>query len=176
MAFVRPEHAIAPLRLHEGMRVADFGVGSGALAFAMAQRVGHSGRVFAIDIQKELLARISREAAHKHLGNLEVVWGDLDKRHGTKLADASVDAVLISNLLFQSTDVAACAAEAMRIIKPGGKILIIEWSDSFANLGPAHGHVVRESEAKLFFTDAGFLFNKREDAGDHHYSLLFHKA
>ncbi len=175
MAFLTPDHAIAPLHLAEGMKVADFGTGSGAMALAAARRVGHSGKVYAIDIQKGLLEKLAQSAASHHVSNLEVVWGNIDHSHGSKLANASVDAVLIANVLFQSEHVGNLTSEAKRILKPHGKALVIDWTDSFGNMGPAHGHVVKESEAKLFFADAGFVFEKSEPAGDHHYSLLFHK-
>ncbi len=155
--------------------MADFGTGGGAMAIAAARHVGHSGKVYAIDIQKGLLEKLARHATDLHLSNLEVVWGNIDHSHGSKLAPASVDAVIIANVLFQSEHVGHLVAEAKRILKPHGKALVIDWTDSFGNMGPAHGHVVKESEAKLFFADGGFVFEKNEPAGDHHYSLLFHK-
>lgn len=176
MAFMAPSKVISCLHLTEGMRVADFGTGLGAFALAAARGVGHSGKVYAIDIQKELLEKLARHAKEQHLSNIEVHWGNLDQLHGSKLADHSVDAVIVANILFQSEHVANLAVEAKRVLKSGGKVLVVDWSDSFANLGPAHGHVVKESEAKLFFTDAGFVFERSEPAGDHHYALLFHKA
>lgn len=175
MAFAHPEHTLSALHLAEGMRVVDLGTGSGAYALAAAKRVGHSGKVYAIDIQKELLATLKRAAEHAHLRNVEVVWGNFDELGGTKLADGIADAAILSNILFQSEHVANLAKETYRILRHGGKALVIDWSESFGNMGPTAGHVVKPNEAKLFFADAGFAFDHTETAGDHHYALLFHK-
>ena len=99
--FSDPQKNTAQLDVREGDHVADFGAGSGAYAFAVAKRVGSSGRVYAIDVQKDLLAKLKNEAHHQHISNIEIIWSDLDEKKGVPLRDASIDACIISNLLFQ---------------------------------------------------------------------------
>lgn len=176
MPFSDPKTVINHLNLTEGMTVADFGAGSGAYALALARRVGSAGRVYAIDVQKELLVRLSREAKAGQLANItniEVIWSDLERVGGSKLADQLVDFVLMANLLFQVTAKYTLALEAKRILKSDGRLAVIDWQDSFGGLGPPPAQVVRPEEAKKIMVQAGFRLLKDFPAGDHHYGLLF---
>lgn len=179
MPFSDPKTVINHFNLTEGMTVADFGTGSGAYALAMARRVGSAGRVYAIDVQKELLARLSREAKadqFANLTNIEVIWSDLERAGGSKLADQLLDFVLMANLLFQVTAKYTLALEAKRILKPIGRLAVIDWQDSFGGLGPPPAQVIRPEEVKKIMAQAGFRFLKDFPAGDHHYGLLFDLA
>ncbi|MBI4136187.1 MAG: methyltransferase domain-containing protein [Candidatus Vogelbacteria bacterium] len=183
MPFSDPKTVINHFNLTEGMTVADFGAGSGAYALAMARRVGATGRVYAIDVQKELLARLAREAdlevrlpkgsLASRIINVEVIWGDLERAGGSTLADQSVDFVLVANLLFQVSAKYTLALEAKRILKPDGRLAVIDWQESFGGLGPPAPQVTRPEEAKKIMVQAGFLFLKDFPAGDHHYGLMF---
>src|SRR3989338_9124854 len=97
--FADPRTNVRQFGLQPGMTVADFGAGGGALALEMAKLIRPNGKVVAIDVQQALLARLKSEARAQGLNNVEVVWGDVEKRGGSKLADRSVDAVIFSNLL-----------------------------------------------------------------------------
>jgi len=173
MAFSKPQDVVAQFRLQPGMTVADFGAGSGAYALALAKIIGPEGRVYAIDIQKELLARLAREAGELHLRNLEVIRGDLEHAHGSTLADESVDFVLIANLLFQTSAKYTLVCEAKRILKTGGKVALVDWSGSFGGLGPKPDQVLPPAEAKKIFAEAGLTFLTDFPAGDQHYGLMF---
>ncbi len=173
MPFSKPQEVVTHFHLNEGMTVADFGAGSGAYALALAQAVGHDGRAYAIDIQKEILARLAHEAKEKHIRNIEVLRGDLEHAHGSTLADGSVDFVLIANLLFQTSAKYTLVCEAKRILKVDGKVALVDWSGSFGGLGPTSEQVLPPAEAKKIFAEAGFKFINDFPAGDHHYGLMF---
>lgn len=173
MPFSDPKIVINHFNLTEGMTVADFGAGSGAYALAMARRVGRSGRVYAIDVQKELLARLGRAAKTANIVNIEVIWGDLERAGGSKLKDQSVDFVLLANILFQAKAKYSLVLEAKRILKPAGRLAVIDWQDSFGQLGPPPAAVVKPEEAKRILAQAGFQPVKEFPAGDHHYGLIF---
>ncbi|MFA6273173.1 MAG: methyltransferase domain-containing protein [Candidatus Paceibacterota bacterium] len=173
--FSDPEKNLDQFDLQKGMRVADFGAGSGFYVLTAAKLVGDKGKVYAVDIQKDLLVRLKKEAAVKKILNIEIVWGDLEKVGGAKLEDNSVDRVIVSNLLFQINGKENLAKEAMRILKPGGKILAIDWIESFGNLGPRTENVFGKETARTLFENAGFSLEKTIDAGAHHYGLIFSK-
>ena len=125
MNFSDPETNVKELSLKEGARVADFGAGSGAYVFALASAVGQSGRVFAIDVQQELLARISKDAERERIRNIEFVWADLETDGGSRLEAGSMDAVIISNILFQAEKKEVLIGEAGRVLRSGGELIIV---------------------------------------------------
>jgi ubiquinone/menaquinone biosynthesis C-methylase UbiE len=165
MAFVRPEEAVENFELRPGMTVADFGCGSGHYSIAAAKRVGDFGKVYAIDIQKELLEAIKGTAEVNHLKNIEPVWADLDVPNGSKLQNASVDFVVISNILFQAEKRDEIAKEALRILKNGGKVAVIEWKDK-----------ALKEEIMPLFIQTGFRLEKEFQPGDNHYGIIFRKS
>ncbi len=173
MAFASPEINLSELPLTAGLKVADFGAGSGAYALALARAVGDSGKVYAVEVQKELLTRLEREALSARLTNIVPQWGDIEVVGGSKLRDQSVDLVLMSNILFQLAGSYSAGLEAKRILKPEGKLAIIEWDGAYGGLGPLPDKVVRPETAKQIMTEAGFNFMREFSAGDHHYGLIF---
>jgi len=175
MAFSEPSENIKNLNLREGSKVADFGAGSGFYTLLAAERVRASGQVFAIDVQKEMLSRIETTARDKGFRNIQVVWGDIDKIGGTKLKEAMVDAVIVSNVLFQSEHKENLANEAFRITKNGGELMAIDWTDSYGNMGPIQSQIVSQDEARMIFEGAGFKYERDFSAGDHHWGMVLKK-
>lgn len=171
--FAHPKRNILALGIEHAMKVADFGAGSGAYVFSIAEHLEGSGVVYALDIQKDLLRRIHNEANVRGLKNIEILWADLEAPEGSKLADGLIDLVLISNLLFQLEDKAAVMKEAKRITKKGGRVAIIDWSESFGGMGPHPDAVVTKEAAYALAQDAGLTFQKEFAAGAHHYGLVF---
>jgi len=195
MTFSDPQKNIQQFGLIEGMKVADLGAGSGAYTVAAARQVGNSGRVYAVEIQKELLSRIksSADGAANQVSvssrkesassdsmrkvfygatNVEVIWGDIESLGGTKIKDALIDAVIVSNVLFQIEDKKGLVEEAKRILKPKGRVLVVDWKDSFGGMGPHADHVVSEQSAKKLFEESGFSLERSIPAGDHHYGFI----
>jgi len=176
MDFAAPRVNIAQLELREGMKVADLGAGSGHYTIEAAKKVGEGGRVYAIEVQKDLLARITNLAQGEHLDNVEVIWGDVEERGGTKLKDGSVDAVIISNILFQVENKKGLIEEAYRILKSKGKMLVIDWIDSYGGMGPPADSVVSSGEAVRLCEDAGLSLEKEFSAGAHHFGFIVKKS
>lgn len=157
------------------MDIADFGSGSGSYSFQVAKALMSTGRVYSVDIQKDLLSKLKNSAVHEGLYNVEVIWGDVEKPNGTKLRDGSVDLVLICNLLFQLEKKNETINEAKRILKPGGRVLLVEWTDSFGGIGPKPESVVKKNVVKEMFEKVGFSQDKEISAGSHHYGIIFKK-
>lgn len=178
MSFSDPQTILQAAALREGVRVGDFGTGSGHYAHAAARIVGERGRVFAVDIQKDLLARLKKHAGEEKLRNIEVVWGDIDEVNGSRLAPDSLDFVILANVLFQVEHRKQAALEAARVLKPGGRVLVVDWESSFGGMGPRAGDVLAKRDVEELLEGAGFTRERdiSERAGDHHYALVFKKS
>jgi ubiquinone/menaquinone biosynthesis C-methylase UbiE len=175
MSFLSPEHIVEQCGVQTGMRIADFGSGAGRLAVALAERVGSSGAVYCIDIQKELLTKALHFAHEKHVDTLVFLHGDLERPRGSTLEAECVDMVFVTNLLFQIEKKHAVFMEAFRVLKKKGVLVVVDWSDSFGGVGPEKEHVFPESSAKVEAHEAGFRFVREILAGAYHYGCLFSK-
>ncbi len=166
--FSDPAANISHLGLAEGMKVIDLGAGSGFYTMEAAKRVGTSGRVYAVDVQKDLLERIRSTGTAQGFRNIEVIWGNAEKIGGTKLREGLADRVVASNVLFQIEKPDDFALEIKRILKHGGKVLVVDWSD-ISPLGPKVNFPAAKAQA--LFEKAGFVLDQTFGAGDHHYGL-----
>lgn len=173
--FSDPVKNIEQCSIQPGMEIADFGSGSGHYSIAAAKALMATGRVYSIDVQKDLLTKLKNQASREGLYNIEVVWGDIEKPNGAKLGDSSVDLVLFSNILFQLADKEGAIKEAKRILKPGGRVMVVDWADSFGGIGPRPETVFTRDKAENMFEKLGFHKDRDMSAGGHHYGFIFKK-
>lgn len=174
--FVEPSVVVSHFHLREGDIVADFGAGSGYFVEALAGKVGPSGRVYACEIQKDLVDKIGNMARSKGLSGINPIWCDLEQPGGIKIADGTLDSGVIVNTLFQLEDKDTAIIEMARTIRSGGKFFAIDWSESFGGLGPQPNEVLPRQHAQSLIESNGFVFEHEFDAGDHHYGLAFRKV
>lgn len=174
--FSDPVKNLEQFDISPGMKVADFGCGAGYYTSLAAQAAGQAGRVIAIDIQSELLVTLKRNSNNAHLFNVEIVQADFDKPLSTKLKDGSIERGILTNVLFQIGEKAVFLKEISRVMRLGGKVLVVDWSDSFAGIGPNAKDVVPAEECRKLFEVAGFSFDKNISAGQHHYGFVFKKV
>ncbi|MBI2610194.1 class I SAM-dependent methyltransferase [Candidatus Giovannonibacteria bacterium] len=174
--FVNPNHAIENLDLLPGMTGADFGVGPGFYALPAAKRLGNSGTLYAFDIRKEMLEITQSKAKSEGLTNIQAIAADLELPEGSHLKNETVDFILIANILFQVENKKNLARESFRILKKGGKVLLVEWAEEEKPFGPPLKYRINRKEAEEIFLHEGFFFSKEFKAGDHHYGLILKKT
>lgn len=173
--FSDPIKNIEQCGIQAGMEIADFGSGSGHYSLAAAKALISTGRVYAIDIQQDLLTKLKNTATREGLYNIEVVWGNIEKPNGTKLKDNSIDLVLLSNIMFQVENKDGVIKEVKRVLRGGGRALVVDWTDSFGNMGPHPEVVFKKNDAMNSFSKYGFHLDREILAGAHHYGLIFKK-
>jgi ubiquinone/menaquinone biosynthesis C-methylase UbiE len=112
------------LEVQPGMRVADVGAGDGTFAVALARRVGPSGQVYATEIDDERLADIRQAVTAARLSNVTVIEGAVSS---TNLPDACCEALFHRAVYHHLTDPAAINADILRALRPGGRLVIIDF-------------------------------------------------
>jgi SAM-dependent methyltransferase len=119
------QQALVDAGISDGMIVADFGCGPGAMSRLLASLVGTSGSVTGIDLHAAQIEEASRLSAAEGLTNLKFIASNACK---TGLPDSQFDLVYCRFLLLHLTDPASCLSEMWRVLKPGG-ILVVEDGD-----------------------------------------------
>jgi ubiquinone/menaquinone biosynthesis C-methylase UbiE len=162
-----PADIVIPrLALEAGMCVADIGAGTGYFAIPIARAVSPGGRVFAVDLQHAMLEDLRARLEP----GLPVVTIEGDAV-ATTLADASVDRVLLANVWHELDDEAGALAEAARILRPEGRIAILDWrTDVEEPPGPPLEHRVAASEVRAALRARGWKVESPEPIG--HFSYI----
>lgn len=173
--FFRPEGVLATLvDIHNGRETAvEFGSGYGTFTLPLAGLTG--GRVLGLDIEPGLVADLRTEAARAGLTHLSVVKRDFVAA-GTGLADASVDRVLLYNIL-HIEDPVALLREAFRILRPGGSASVIHWrSDIPTPRGPSLAIRPSPEQCLAWAEEAGFRGEVREigESAPYHFGLVLY--
>ncbi len=174
MKFLDPKDALKQFGVYGTQHVVDLGAGAGHFSLAAASRL-EGGRLFAVDIEKEMLSRLVAEAHAGGLHNIHTLWGDISRLTGVPLAGETIDRAIATNVLYQVDDRNAFVEEVKRLLRPGGKVLLIEWKES-AQGGPHQKHKVAEEVALALFRRHGFEKERDIDAGDMHYGMILVRA
>ena len=165
--FSDPLKNIKTLELRENDIVADLGAGTGFYSVA-AGRLVPKGKVYAVEIVKDFLSTIRNKVRDAHLSNVEIIHGDVEKLGGTKIGNNVLDAVIVSNVLFQVKDKEVFIEEIKRILKPKGKVLFIDWSER-SMMG---AKVISKMKALELFERKDFIIDREINAGAHHYGII----
>jgi len=168
--FSDPLKNLKQLGIREDMIIADLGAGTGFYSIPAGSMVPN-GKVYAIEIIKDYVATIKNKAKEAHLHNVECFWGNIEKIGGTKIKDGLVDIIIVSNILFQVDDINTFIQEIKRIMKNGGKILFVDWSEE-SILGPKKEKIISKEKTIELFGKRGISFERDIDAGEHHYGMI----
>ena len=159
---------VSRLALRAGAVVADVGAGTGYFTLPLARAVLPEGRVFAVDVQPEMLERLRARLEP----GLPVVLVVGDAAH-TTLADGSVDLVFLANVWHEIDDRAAAHFEAFRILRPEGRIAILDWrTDVESPPGPPLEHRIAASDVAAMLERSGRRVEVSEPVGIFSYVII----
>ena len=138
-----PEVALNVLKITKGASVADIGAGE-----KLAARVGPAGRVFANDVQPQMLEILSRRLSAKRITNVTLVQGTIDD---PKLAPASVDLELMVDVYHELSQPQLMLQHLREALKPGGRLVLLEYrkEDPTVPIKPEHKMSVAEAKMEV---------------------------
>lgn len=152
-----PDLAISLLALKPGMTVADIGAGVGYYSFKIAEKIGPSGKVYATDIQPEMLRLLRQSAAKNGVRNVEPI---LSSATSTGLPDASIDLMILVDVYHEFAEPQKMLAAMRRALKPDGRLVLLEFRKEDPNVPIREEHKMSVAEAKLELEAEGFRLEK----------------
>ncbi len=166
----RPHQILDALGVADASVVADVGAGSGWFTVRLARRVGPNGRVYAQDVQQEMLAATTRRVRREGLANVTPVLG---RGSDPGLPVGTLDAVLLVDVLHEIEDRVTLLANLGQAIKPGGLIGIVDFKPGGAGPGPDAEDRVPPEEVEGAAARAGLVLRRRETFLPFQYFLIF---
>jgi len=164
-AWQKPHEVVMALGLRETDVVADIGAGTGYFARRFAN---HAGKVYAVDIDKELLAIIQKESRP----NLTTVLAAPDD---PRLPEQSVDLIFFCDVLHHIENRPAYYLKLARVLKPGGRVVIIDFYKKPLPVGPPESMKLSDEEVITELQKAGFTLSRRLDILPYQYFLFFER-
>lgn len=164
----QPDKVIAALGLKPGDRVADLGSGGGYFTFRLAQAVAPSGKVYAVDVDRDMVALIAERAKKDAPAIVETV---LAKADDPGLPEA-VDLVFTSNTYHHLDKRVAYFANLRKYLRPGGRVAVIDL-DRRAWLEGLMGHYTPSEFIQREMEQAGYVLQKSYDFLDRQSFLIF---
>jgi ubiquinone/menaquinone biosynthesis C-methylase UbiE len=165
-----PDIALDAIKLVKGSTVADVGAGSGYMTVKMASRVGPTGKVYANDIQPEMLALLRQRLAKENITNVETVLGSEDN---PKLPVGALDLILMVDVYHEFSEPQKMLRRMHEELKPGGRLVLLEYrkEDPAVPIRPEHKMSV--SEAKLEVEAEGYKLSKVDEVLPRQHILIF---
>ncbi|MNB74728.1 putative methyltransferase YcgJ [compost metagenome] len=149
--------------------VVDIGAGGGYFSFPAAAMT--MGTVYAVDVSAFMLEVLSQRAAGRGLSNVQVLKGPAEK---LPLDDGVADLAVASLLLHIMESPKEAIEEIRRVLKPGGKGLVVEWLHPRSDGRP--GHRIYPETMIRYLESGGLTVLRSDDWEDTYYSVLFQKA
>jgi arsenite methyltransferase len=165
------DEVIAALDVRPGAIVADVGAGSGVLSGPLAIATGTKGVLYAVDIDKGLLAHIARRAADQKLTNIRTVLGEFTD---PKLPER-VDLAFMNDVLHHVADRGAYLRSLASYLKPGGRIAIVDFIPSRSPHQSQPELIVSEEQAAAWLTEAGLRLAKKVTIFDDRFYIIYAK-
>jgi ubiquinone/menaquinone biosynthesis C-methylase UbiE len=120
----QPSKLLEALKLKPGDVVADIGAGSGYLTFRLSERVGARGKVYAVDIQPEMLTLLRQRMKTRGFANIEPILGTITD---PKLPANAVDLILMVDVYHEFSHPWEMTTAMVQALKPGGRLVFVEY-------------------------------------------------
>jgi ubiquinone/menaquinone biosynthesis C-methylase UbiE len=171
-AWQQPDKIMDALGIAEGSVVADLGAGGGWFTVRLARRVGPNGRVYAEDVQRQMIESIARRVNRENLRNVTTILGTASDAR----LPAPVDAVLIVGVYNEMAEPVALLRNVAAALEPNGRIGIVDFKRDGLGPGPALEERADPERVIADAAAAGLRLIKRETFLRYQYMLVFGKA
>jgi len=165
-----PQDAVRVLDIPKGATVADIGAGTGYITMLLAAVVGPNGRVYANDLQPQMIEMLRRRLASKQIANVTPVLGDVDD---PKLPAAAIDLVLMVDVYHELSRPQVMLQRIRAALKPNGRLVLVEYRKEDPAIPIRFEHKMSVSEAKMEVEAEGFTLSKVDESLPRQHVLIF---
>jgi len=165
----KPDEVLALLEIPPGAAVADVGAGGGYFTFKLANAVGDGGRVYAVDVDDDMIAYLKERAAEEGHANVEVIRGEFAD---PLLPDGGIDLVFTSNTFHHIEDRPAYFSRVRGDLKPSGRVAILDLNDH-SWFPRTFGHMTPKETIVEDMTAAGYQLIADHDLVERQHFLVF---
>ena len=167
-----PEVALDILKIQKGAVVADVGAGSGFMTERLAKRVGPTGKVFANDVQPQMLDMLRRRLERKRIANVELVQGTIDD---PRLPKEAIDLELLVDVYHEFSQPQPMLRRLRDALKPNGRLVLLEYRKEDPSIPIRFEHKMTVAEAKLEVEAEGFTLAKVDESLPRQHILIFQR-
>ena len=162
------------LEIEQGITFLDVACGAGAYTLALAEHVGPSGRLFAVDLWAEGIDMLGADIQARKISNIEARMADVSRHMplGTDTVDLCLMATVLHDLIQDRTD-QGTLKEVARVMKPGGKLAVIEFKKLDGPPGPPRGIRLSQKETEACLVPYAFEALTTHDIGPYSYLSMF---
>ena len=168
-----PDGALDALNLKPGMTVADVGAGTGYMSLKMAKRVGPSGKVYAEDVQPEMLQRVRANAQKAKVSNVETVQGSFTD---PMLPKGQMDLVLLVDVYHEFSEPQKMLRGIRESLKPDGRLVLLEYRKEDPKIPIREEHKMTVAEVKTELEAEGFILGPVIETLPRQHILILTKA
>jgi ubiquinone/menaquinone biosynthesis C-methylase UbiE len=165
-----PEKALDAIGIASGSTVADVGAGSGYFTVRMAHRVGATGRVFANDLQPQMLAMLKNRLDRERLQNVTLIQGTVDD---PRLPPGALDLILMVDVYHEFSQPQIMLRRMREALKPGGRLVLLEYRKEDPSVPIRPEHKMSVAEAKLEVEAEGYTLSRVDEALPRQHILIF---
>jgi FkbM family methyltransferase len=153
----RPDLVIAALEVKPGMSVADIGAGTGFYSRRIAQIVGRSGAVYAVDVQPQMLKLIERDLSRHTLANVKTV---LATAKDPNLRPGSLDLAVMVDVYHELEYPYEVMSAVVAALRPGGRVALVEFRADDPNVPIKRVHTMSEEQVRREMAPHGLTWVK----------------
>ena len=155
----RPERVVAALGLQRGQAVVDLGAGTGYFTRRLAAAVGPTGRVYAVDVQPEMLARLTNTLAAAGVSNVVAVLGAEDD---PRLPPGCADLILLVDVYHELAWPREMTEAMLRALRPGGRLAFVEYRGEDPSVPIKPLHKMTEAQLRREMSDFPLAWQRTE--------------
>jgi ubiquinone/menaquinone biosynthesis C-methylase UbiE len=165
-----PDIALDVLKIAKGSVVADVGAGSGYMTVKLSSRVGPTGKVYANDIQPEMLTMLRDRLSRMKITNVEPVLGTTTD---PRLPANTLDLILMVDVYHELQQPQVMLQHMRQALKPGGRLVLLEYRKEDPSIPIKFEHKMSVTEARVELEAEGYTLTKVDETLPRQHILIF---